>query len=106
MLLLCVAFCVRHRRVWSLQRAPWRGQPLPPRACPHPFHLPPLLRQLEDAAVAAREAATMDLLRELEQEEAAKKVGAAGRKLPRRGGGGAACAAQDGADVGVALCPR
>lgn len=30
--------------------------------------------QLEDAAVAAREAATLDLLRELEQEEADKKV--------------------------------
>lgn len=33
--------------------------------------------QLEEAAVAAREAATLDLLRELELEEAAKKVGRA-----------------------------
>lgn len=38
------------------------------------------LLQLEDAAVAAREAATLDLLRELELEEAAKKVGEGGRQ--------------------------
>lgn len=42
------------------------------RACRF-FNPDPL--QLEDAAVAAREAATLDLLRELELEEAAKKVG-------------------------------
>ncbi|KAL4443541.1 hypothetical protein ABPG75_011278 [Micractinium tetrahymenae] len=48
--------------------------------------------QLEDAAVAAREAATLDLLRELELEEAAKKAaeGKKGKKKKKKGGKGAA----------------
>ncbi|EFN58214.1 hypothetical protein CHLNCDRAFT_50618 [Chlorella variabilis] len=43
---------------------------------------------LEDAAVAAREAATLDLLRELELEEAAKKAaeGKKGKKKKKKGG--------------------